>query len=110
MATRSSNGTDEPTSLPDHVVEGLLDDDHCRLALEILDDSSDPMIVEDLAAAILAREWDTTAVAVDEDDVQALRTELYEEHIPRLTAVGVVSYDSMLGTVELRRADILVTE
>ncbi|MFC6973622.1 hypothetical protein ACFQL1_01415 [Halomicroarcula sp. GCM10025709] len=107
MATRSSNGTEGPTQLPDHVVEELWADEHCRRALEVLRDRERPVIVADLAAAVLAAERDGAPATVDDEAVQALRTELYERHIPKLTATGIVAYDSLKGTVELRRPDVL---
>jgi hypothetical protein len=33
--------------------------------------------------------------------------ELYTEHIPKLTATGVVTYDSMKGAVELAQPGIV---
>jgi hypothetical protein len=107
MATRSSNGREEPAQLPDDVVEELLADDHCRRALELLRDQDGPMIVADLAAAVLTAERGGAPEAVTDTAVEDLRTELYEEHIPRLTATGIVTYDSLKGTVELERPDVV---
>jgi hypothetical protein len=107
MATRSSNGTERPTQLPDYVVADLLAHDRCRRALEILRERDDPVIVADLAAAVLAAERDQPPASVDQEAVEELRKELYEEHIPRLTATGIVTYNSLKGTVELQRPDLL---
>ncbi|WP_254271461.1 DUF7344 domain-containing protein [Haloarcula marina] len=104
MATRSTDT--RPDELPESVVADLLATESRRAALSVLYDRGSPMVVEDLATAIVARERRVPESAVPAADRDAMREELYTEHIPKLTATGVVEYDSMVGTVELARRDV----
>ena len=106
MATTNSN-TDRRAGLPAAVVEDLLADETRRVALVILADRDEPMVVESLATAVRAAVDDTPADAVTAAGRDATREKLFTDHIPKLTATGVVRYDSMLGTVELVRPDIV---
>ncbi|WP_424003966.1 DUF7344 domain-containing protein [Haloarcula salina] len=107
MATTSTSGAFD---LPDAVVSDLLDDEHRRRALSILAARGEPMVVDDLAAAILAAERNVEPDAVPDTDRRALADELYTEHLPKLTATAVVSYDSVVGRVELRRPEAIPTD
>lgn len=106
MATTSSD-TDGRAGLPAAVVEDILADETRRVALRILAERGEPMVVESLAAAVRAAVDDSSVDSVDPDAREATRHELFAEHIPKLTATGVLEYNSMLGTVELKRADIV---
>ncbi|WP_135303129.1 DUF7344 domain-containing protein [Haloarcula amylovorans] len=103
-AQRSESGPDE---LPETVVSDLLSADSCRVALSILDEHGEPMVVEDLATAVVAARDDVAESGVTDDDRAAVCEELYDEHIPKLMATGVLSYDSMLGTVTLLRRGLV---
>ena len=63
-------------------------------------------VIEDLAAAVVGTRKDCPTSAVSATDREAMIEELFTEHIPKLTATGVVAYDSLLGAVELRRRDL----
>jgi len=106
MATQPSP-SDRRIGLPAGVVEELLADETRRLALETLAERGEPMVVESLARAVLAKQHDCLASDVSADACEALREELFTDHIPKLTATGILEYDSMLGTVELRRPTIV---
>ena len=106
MATRSSN-SGEGTGLPAGVVDDLLADESRRIALEILADRAEPVVVERLAAAVVAAREDCPPSEVSRNRRDAMREELFTEHIPKLTATGVVTYDSMVGTVELTRPAVV---
>ncbi|MBV0901109.1 DUF7344 domain-containing protein [Haloarcula salina] len=107
MATTS---TSDASDLPEEVVSDLLGDEHRRRALSIMAARGEPMVVADLAAAILAVKREVDPDAVPDADRRALAEELYTEHLPKLTATGVVSYDSVVGKVELRRPDAVPTD
>jgi len=109
MATTSSD-TDERAGLPAAVVEDLLADETRRVALTILAERDEPMVVESLATAVRAAIDDTSVDAVSRREREAMREELFTEHIPKLTATDVLEYNSMLGTVELKRPDIVREE
>jgi hypothetical protein len=105
MATQNAD-TETVGGLPPGVVEDLLSDDSRRRALAVLDSRDGPVVVEELAAAIVATQDDCQPSAVTAADRERMAEELFTEHIPKLMATDVVEYDSMLGAVELRRPDI----
>lgn len=109
MATQNTD-TDGEGALPSGVVEELRSDETRWLALEILRARDEPVVVEELAAAIVGRREDCQLSAVSAAERDAVAEELFTEHIPKLTATGVVAYDSMLGAVELRRRGIVPQE
>lgn len=93
---------DGPDSrLPDEVVADILDADRRRIALEILDEHEEPVVIDDLAAAVRARELDTDPESVPTDERREIRDEFFADHLPKLTATEVVSYNSLLGTLTL---------
>jgi DNA-binding transcriptional ArsR family regulator len=110
MATTSSNGDRTEQELPEEVVADLLSDDTRRRALSILADRGEPVVVADLAAAVLAAQRDVEPAAVPDTDRDELTEELFTEHLPKLTATDVVTYDSMVGTVEIQRLDAVPTD
>ncbi|WP_336337991.1 DUF7344 domain-containing protein [Haloarcula brevis] len=110
MATTRSGGDRTGAGLPEEVVEDLLANDSRRRALSILAARDEPMVVADLAAAVLAAERGTEPAAVPRSERESLTEELFTEHLPKLTATDVVAYDSMVGTVELRRRDAVPTD
>ena len=100
MATEHAQGPVD--GLPERVVSDLLASDRRRLLLGCLEDHDGCLPVTDLAAAVAAREAGTNIGDVDPDRHRAVREEIYERHLPKLTATGVVEFDSMRGTVTLR--------
>jgi hypothetical protein len=94
-----------PDRVPDEVVADLLADDRCRQIFACLAAADEPLAVDDLARAVIASERDVDPEAVDDDAAATLREEIYQRHLPRLTPTGLVSYDSLLGTVALDDVD-----
>ena len=109
-----SDGGDEPgtVELPTAVVEDLLSSPRRRNLLAALAEVGEPMPLDDLAAEIRARERGTAADAIPAAERRSLRRDLLETDLPKLTATGVVAYDSMLATVEIETPGIgrLATE
>lgn len=97
----SPDGADTDSELPTDVVEDLLSDPRRRYALETLSRRETPMVVDDLAAAVRARETGVAPDAVGKDERRRVREDFFQRHLPKLTATDVVRYDSLLGTVEL---------
>ena len=106
MATTSSDA-EGPGGLPSAVVEDLLSARNRRLALSTLADRGEPMVVESLATAVVAARENCPESVVSADQREAMCDELYTEHIPKLTATGVLRYDSMKGAVELVRPGVV---
>lgn len=109
MATNVVDGDGDRTvgGLPAEVVADLLDHPRRRHALSVLDERGEPMCLEDLAVVIRAREDDRDPEDIDETTARDVRDELFERHLPKLTATDVVSYDSKMGTVELTRPAVV---
>ena len=105
MATQNTE-SDIGGDLPPTVVEDLLADDSRRRALRILEARDEPVVVEELAAAVVAAHEECPVAAVPTSEREAMAAELFTDHLPKLMATGVVAYDSMLGAVELRTDDI----
>ncbi|MEF8900723.1 MAG: hypothetical protein V5A25_05830 [Halovenus sp.] len=95
MGTRGNS--DAGSSLPGEVWEEVMDSDRRRSLLAHLAAEEDPVAVTDLAA-VIARGEEGVA---NSDSIRAIRTDLFQRHLPKLNATGVVRYDSKLGTVEL---------
>lgn len=98
MATANSP---HPEELPEEVVNDLLAAERRKVALSYLAEQDDPVVLDDLAAVVRARELDVAPEAVSEPDRRAVREEFFETHLPKLTATDVVDYDSMVATVTL---------
>jgi len=101
MATHSNPNTDRrggsQDGLPAAVVEELLATPARRQILARLRAADRPVAVDDLAELVAT--GDVTGDASPEKRRQA-RREIYQTHLPKLTATGTVAFDSMLGTVE----------
>ena len=104
MATGETE-RDQSDRLPDAVVADILASDRRRSALAILAAEDEPMVIDDLAAAVRAREEDTPPTALSPEERRTARDDFFAEPLPKLTATGVVDYDSMVGTVTLRDDD-----
>jgi hypothetical protein len=89
------------------VVTDLLSVDRRRILLSVLGDAGGPMIVEALAAAVAAKEQETTPASVDPATLDAAREDIYDRHLPKLLATGVVEYDSMRCAVRLTDESVL---
>ena len=101
MATNSLNKSTDEGELPSAVVEDILDSERRRVMLSTLADRGGAMVVDDLAAAVRAAEEGETREVVERDACQEIRTDIYERHLPKLMATGVVEYDSMREAVHL---------
>jgi len=91
-------GTD---GLPAAVIEGLVAEPRRRTLLGALIDHGGAVPVDDLAAQL------AESAAPSRAERRVARTEIYQEHLPKLTATGVVGFDSVLGTVTYRGGDAL---
>lgn len=99
------SGTAEGTDrLPASAVADLRTSERRRRALDCLAERGD-IPVSDLARRVVAAERDEPADAVPDEAVDGARRDLFQQHLPKLTATGVVRYDSLVGTVELATTD-----
>jgi len=107
MATTSTGEGASSGGLPEAVLEDLLSVDRRREALAALLDRDRPLCVADLAVVARAREVGGDPEAADPAERRRLGAAFHQEHLPKLTATGVVTYDSHLGAVELRDRDAI---
>jgi hypothetical protein len=105
MTASERAGTGTGDRLPAEVVRDLLADDGCRRVLACLAGREEPMPVDDLARAVAARDSSVDEPDVDDATAAAYRETLFQETLPKLTPTGVVSYNSLLGTVALDTRD-----
>jgi hypothetical protein len=87
--------------LPPPVVEDLLAAERRRHLLAILAERGEPVALLDLAGQILARQEGVPRADVAREARRQLCERLFQTDLPKLTATGVVDYDSAMGTVEL---------
>jgi hypothetical protein len=95
--------------LPADVVADLVEHPRRRLALRTLA-AEGTMTVTDLARRVAAEERGEAPEAVPDSVVRAVREDLYEHHVPKLTATGVAEYDSMRASLSLTRGTNRVRE
>lgn len=100
---------DESVGLPAPVCEDLLASSHRYQLLIVLDERGGSGIVTDLAREICARERDTSPDQLGAEEIAAIEREIYDEHLPKLTATGIASYDSRLDKITLDRPSVLDT-
>jgi hypothetical protein len=107
MAVDSRNGRVGGSDLPGEVVADILSADRRRVMLRVLAEAEESVIVEDLAAAVAAREGETDLGSVDPETRRAVRDGIYDRHLPKLLATGVVEFDSMRCAVRLVDESVL---
>ncbi len=69
-----------------------------RLTLDVLTGVSEPVNLSELAAGIVAREDGVDAV--DEASVSDAAVELHHVHLPLLTDIGLIDYDSSARRID----------
>ncbi len=106
--TGSSEVPRRREGLPASVIEDLLEAPRRREVLTCLIERDEPVAVDDLAAVLLDADGGSSET-VDVTDRRRARAEIYQDVLPKLTATGVVRFDSMLGTVEFTGPEALAT-
>jgi len=96
MATDSQERLVPGIGLPPGVVEDILSVPRRETMLRCLADADGSLVVDDLVACVRDREGDTSGQSHEQ-----VRANLYDKHLPKLTATGVVTYDSMREALEL---------
>jgi len=84
----------------DRAFEALADTRKRYVAYHLLDVGGAD--VQELAEHVAARECDGTVTAAPEDHAEAVRLDLYHNHLPKLDALDVVEYDRRSGAVRYR--------
>jgi len=91
--------------LPASVIADLRASGRRRRALACLAEGDDAVPISDLARRVVAAERGESTDAVPDGAVESARSDLFQRHLPKLTATGVVRYDSLVGTVDLATDD-----
>ena len=89
-------GTNAPSPSERHRI--LAAERRPRLALDYLADRTGPVDIEELAAAIAAREADENSP--DDDTVRQVAISLHHVHLPKMAEIGVVDYEPASSVVE----------
>lgn len=69
----------------------LLADERRRVAISVLDERTTSLQLRELAADVAGRE--TTGDRVTEDVVERVSVALHHVHLPKLSELGVISYE-----------------
>ena len=107
MATDSHDSFAAGIDLPGDVVEDILDSQRRRTMLSCLDDHGGTLTVDRLASCVCAREQGIRMEGVTDRDRQTAYDDIYDNQLPKLTATGVVGFDSLHDSVELVRGDLI---
>lgn len=100
MAVDSSSA-DGSRGLPEAVIDDLLADPRREVILRLLHEHDKPIPVTQLAANVIARERSMDADDAPRSECQRVAENLYEHHIPKLTATAVVRYNSRQASIAL---------
>ncbi|WP_330632487.1 DUF7344 domain-containing protein [Halocatena halophila] len=108
MAIERSRGH----SLPEEVITELLAHPYRRALLRALARDERPRTVRELARAIVStlEPHTQSSESPAPPDSERVRRELYDRHLPKLTATTVVVYNPQQATVEPGRAFALVAD
>ncbi len=77
----------------------LLSNGDCRTALQCLCESSDPCSIEDFTDQVASRKYDAPAASISMVVRTTLATNLHYDHLPKLSAYGLLEYDSQNGLI-----------
>lgn len=85
----------------------ILQNERRRLVLRYLDGREGPIDMRDIAEQVAAWEHDTSVRALTSTQRQRVYIALYQSHLPKLDAHGLITYNQSRGIVErLGAADV----
>ncbi|APX96229.1 DUF7344 domain-containing protein [Natronorubrum daqingense] len=93
-----SGGEDETSLEPDDIYH-ILQTQRRRDVLRYLRRSDEPVVLSDLAEQVAAWEHETTVANLHSDQRQRVYISLYQSHLPKLDARGIIDYDKDRGTI-----------
>lgn len=77
----------------------LLSNGDCRTALQCLCESGDPCSIEEFTDQVASRKYDAPAAHISMVVRTTLATNLHYDHLPKLSAYGLLEYDSRHGQI-----------
>lgn len=102
----SSLDRHDPSEVPEGVRADLFASEQRCQILRALAAAGGEASVRDLALRTRVRETGRPADRIDPDTVESLRYDIYDRHLPKLAATGVVEYDSVLDKLRLLDPEI----
>lgn len=104
MSANTPDGSDEPTPetdgpLPGSVVDEVLESPRRRALLAAVLAADEPVPVVDIARQIAADERDTDPTEIGDEAYQSVKETIYDDDLPKLTALQIVEFDSLLASV-----------
>jgi hypothetical protein len=104
MSANTPDGTDEPTPetdepLPETVVDEVLESPRRRALLTAALAADEPVPVVDIARQIAADERNADPTERGDEAYQSVKETIYDDHLPKLTALQIVEFDSLLASV-----------
>jgi hypothetical protein len=104
MSANTPDGTDEPTPetdgpLPGSVVDEVLESPRRRALLAAVLAADEPVPIVDIARQIAADERDADPTEIGDEAYQSVKETIYDDHLPKLTALQIVEFDSLLASV-----------
>lgn len=81
------------TSIEFDAVLDLCRHEHRRIVLAVLEDRQRSVTVDDLAKAVVERDYHAPSTEVGDETVTRIETTLHHLHLPKLDGAGVVEYD-----------------
>ncbi|MXR52962.1 ArsR family transcriptional regulator [Halovenus sp. WSH3] len=97
--TRDSDGSDGSLSIDERF--DILKNERRRIVLEYLDDAGETVDVDELADHVTAVENDIDIDAITSSQRKRVYVGLYQFHLPKMSEIGVIDYDSDRGEVSL---------
>lgn len=91
----------EGEGLTQDVVFDILSNSRRRFILSRLQEREDPIELMTLANQIAAWENDTTVDELTDKQSKRVYVSVYQTHVPKLESVGLITYDSDTGLIEL---------
>ncbi len=89
----------ETTRLSAEVLFDVLSSSYRRYVLSYLADATAPTEIDDLAYHVAAWDADASIDEVLDEDAEEAAILLYHVHLPKLAAVGLVTYEADFGIV-----------
>lgn len=96
-----SEQTDAVDSFPLDLVFGILKNSRRRRVLQYLQEADGQASLGDVAEHIAAHENDKDVQQITSRERKRVYVGLYQCHLPKMDAMGIISFDKSRGTVEL---------
>jgi DNA-binding transcriptional ArsR family regulator len=113
MERQTKVHTSPPSERSEISVEAIFDvlsSPYRRYVLSYLSDATTPTTIGDLAYHLAAWEEDTNIDEVSDEEATEAEILLYHVHLPKLTTVGLVTYDAESGAVAPEESIGLATD